>query len=182
MSLLCGLACSVTQGQPGDSIEWRTGSTTGNPFEIRLVSSGSELKAVLANRSSSEQVLLYHEYLQTSSIELVSSTGQQPNPKPYDSRLIMKVDSKPYCRLFQKLGPGKKLEIGTLSLRKSRDGYAGQWGPYNFDEVAAGDYHARVIWHSERSQCLDESTQQMRKLTSAWKGMVRSNQITVHLP
>ena len=87
MSLLCGLACSVTQGQPGDSIEWRTGSTTGNPFEIRLVSSGSELKAVLANRSSSEQVLLYHEYLQTSSIELVSSPEKNGSACTFSSQM-----------------------------------------------------------------------------------------------
>jgi hypothetical protein len=54
---------------------------------------------------------------------------------------------------------------------KSRDGFAGQWGPFNFEEVPAGDYQVRVTWHSERAQCFDESTRQMRKLTVRLEGL-----------
>ena len=180
VALLCGLGCAANQGQAGDSIEWRTGSRTGNPFEIRLAASGSDLKAVLVNRSSAEQRLLHDAHLQVTTLELVPSTGI--GPKPYDSRLIMKYDATPYCHLFQTLPPGKKLELGAVHFGKSRDGYAGQWGPFNFEEVPAGDYQARVTWHSERAQCFDESTRQMRKLPSVWRGLVRSNQVTLHLP
>ena len=180
VAILCGLGCAVNQGQAGDSVEWRTGSRTGNPLEIRLTARGSELKAVLANRSSVEQTLLYDAHLQAATLELIPTTGV--GPKPYDSRLIMKYDTKPYCQLFQTLPPGKKLELGTARFQKLRDGFAGQWGPFNFEEVPAGDYQVRVTWHSERAQCFDESTRQMRKLPSVWRGMVRSNQVTLHLP
>ncbi len=179
VAILCGSSCAEIQGQPGDSIEWATGSKTGNPFEIRLKSSGSELKAVLINRSSTEQKLLHDVHLQTTSLELIPLTGVPP--KPYDSRAIMKYDATPYCQLFQTLAPGKKLKLGSVRFAKSRDGFAGQWGPFNFDEVPAGDYQARVTWHSERAQCFDESTRQMRKLPSIWRGLVRSGQVTVHL-
>ena len=180
VAILCGFGCAGNQGQAGDSIEWRTGSRTGNPFEIRLTASGSELKAVLVNRSSAKQSLLHDAHLQATTLELVPSTGI--GAKPYDSRLIMKYDTKPYCQLFQTLAPGKKLELGSVHFQKSRDGFAGQWGPFNFEEVPAGDYQARVTWHSERAQCFDESTRQMRKLPSVWKGLVRSNPVTLHLP
>jgi hypothetical protein len=180
VAILWCLGCAANQGQAGDSIEWRTGSKTGNPFEIRLTASGPALKAVLVNRSSAEQSLLHDAHLQAATLELVPSTGI--GPKPYDSRMIMKYDATPYCQLFQTLPPGKKLELGSVRFGKSRDGYAGQWGPYNFEEVPAGDYQARVTWHSERAQCLDESTRQMRKLPSIWRGLVRSNVVTVHLP
>jgi len=179
-AILCGLGCAATQGQAGDSMEATTGSKTGNPFEIRLTASGSELKAVFVNRSSAQQRLLHGAHLQAATLELVSSTGSRH--KPYDSRMIMKYDTTPYCQLFQTLAPGKKLEVGFVRFKQSRDGYSGQWGPFNFDEVPAGDYQARVTWYSERAQCLDESTRQMRKLPSVWRGVVRSNQVTLHLP
>ena len=179
VAMTCGLGCA-TPGPPGFSIEADTGSRTGNPFEIRLTASGSELKAVLVNRSSAEQRLLHDAHLQATTLELVPSTGV--GPKPYDSRLIMKYDTKPYCQLFQTLPAGKKLALGSVRFKKSSDGFAGQWGPFNFEEVPAGDYQARVTWHSERAQCFDESTRQMRDLPTVWKGMVRSNQVTLHLP
>jgi hypothetical protein len=180
VAILCGLGCAANQGQAGDSIEWSTGSKTGNPFDIRLTASGLDLKAVLVNRSSTEQKLLHDAHLQTATLELVSSTSSRP--KPYDPRMIMKHDSTPYCHLFQTLQPGKKLDLGSVHFQKSRDGFAGQWGPFNFEEVPAGDYQAQVTWHSERAQCFDESTRQMRKLPSVWRGLVRSNQVTLHLP
>ena len=40
VAILGGLGCAANQGQAGDSIEWRTGSHTGNPFEIRLIATG----------------------------------------------------------------------------------------------------------------------------------------------
>jgi len=180
VAILCGLGCAANPGQAGDSIEWRTGSRTGNPFEIRLIAKGPELKAMLVSRSAAEQPLLHDAHLQAATLELVSSVGI--GPKPYDSRLIMKYDTKPYCQLFQTLSPGKKLELGSVRFQKARDGYAGQWGPFNFEEVPPGDYQARVTWHSDRGQCFDESIRQMRKVPSLWRGMVRSNQVTLHLP
>ena len=176
--LLGGLGCA-TPGLPGDSIEADTGSRTGNPFEIRLTARGSELRAVLVNRSSSEQRLLHEPHLQASTLELVSLTGS-PH-KPYDSRMIMKYDARAYCYLFQTLAPGKKRALGSVRFGKSRDGFAGQWGPFHFEEVPAGDYQARVTWHSECAQCFDTSTRQVRKLPSVWRGIVRSNQVTLRL-
>ena len=180
VAILCDLGCAANQGQAGDSIEWKTGSKKGNPFEIRLTAHGPELKAVLVNRSSAEQRLLYSDHLQAATLELIPVTGV--GPKPYDSRMIMKFDSKPYCQLFQTLPPGKKLQLGSMHFQKSRDGFAGQWGPFNFEEVPAGEYQARVVWHSERAQCFDEGTRQMRTVASVWRGLVRSNQVTLHLP
>jgi len=179
VAILCGFGCAGTQGQPGFSIEANTGSRTGNPFEIRLTRKGSELKAVLVSRSAAEQRLLLDPHLQAPTLELISATGSQH--KPYDSRMIMKYDTTLYCQLWKTLPPREKLELGSVRFRKSRDGYAGQWGPFNFEEVPAGDYQARVIWHSERAQCLDEATRQMRKLPSVWRGLVRSNQVTLRL-
>ena len=176
---LFGLACAEAQGPPGYSIEANTGSRTGNPFEIRLTASGSELKAVLVNRSSAKQMLLQDSHLQANTLEVVSATGTRH--KPYDSRMLTKQDNTPYCSLFTTLPPGTKLGLGTARFKKSRDGYTGQWGPFNFDELPAGDYQAQVTWHSERTQCLDESTRQMRKLPSVWRGLVYSNQVTLHL-
>jgi hypothetical protein len=178
LAALGGGGCA-TQGQPGFSIEAETGSRTGNPYEIRLTASGSELKAVLVNHSSAKQVLLHEPHLQASTLELVPPTGSRP--KPYDSRMLKKFDTTPYCQLFLTLPPGTKLALGTVRFGKSRDGYTGQWGPFNFDEVPAGDYHAQVVWQSERSQCFDETTRQMRKLPTIWRGVVRSNQIVLHL-
>ena len=180
VAMLCGLGCAAKQGQAGDSIEWRTGSKTGNPFEIQLIVVGPELKAVLINRSKTDQLLLHAVHLQAATLELVSST--RSGPKPYDSRLIMKLDPKPYCQLFQTLPPGKKLELGTVRFKESRDGLAGQWGPFNFEEVPAGEYQARVSWHNERTNCFDESTREVRKLPAVWRGLVRSNLVTLHLP
>jgi hypothetical protein len=189
--LLSGLGCAGTQGQPGFSIEANTGSKTGNPFEIRLSVKGSELKAVLINRTLFEQRLLVDAQLQATTLELVSATGSLQ--KPYDSRMIQKNDNTPYCQLFQTLAPGKKLELGAVRFQKSRDGYRGAWGPFHFDELPAGEYQARITWQSERSQCLDESTRRMRQLPTAtkglvrttepliWRGIVRSNQLTLRL-
>jgi len=70
----CSLGCAAKREQAGDSIEWRTGSRTGNPFEIRLTVSGSALKAVLVSRSSAEQRLLYDTHLQAATLELISAT------------------------------------------------------------------------------------------------------------
>jgi hypothetical protein len=178
VAMLCGLGCA-TPGLPGFSIEADTGSRTGNPFEIRLKGSGPELKAVLVNVSSSEQKLLHEPHLQATTLELISATGSEH--KPYDSRKIMKVDAMPYCHLFQTLARGKKRELGAVRFRKLRDGFAGQWGPFHYEEVPAGIYQARIIWQSERAQCFDESIRQMRKLPTIWRGIVRSNQITVRL-
>ncbi len=177
--LLAGLGCAETQGPPGESIEAETGSKTGNPFEIRLTASGPELKAVLVNRASTKQMLIHETHLQASTLELVSSTGSLP--KPYDSRKIKKNDITPYCGLYTTLHPGTKLALGSVRFQKSRDGYTGQWGPFNFDELPAGEYRALVTWQSERTQCLDETTRQMRKLPSIWRGVVRSNQVTFRL-
>lgn len=179
MGLLSGLACATARDQAGDSIEWRTGDKTGNPFEIRLTANGSELKATLLNRSAKKQPFLSDTNLQASTLELLAANGMPS--KHYDSRLLMKIDNKPYCHLFQTAAPGSKLDLGTVQFRKSRDGYSGQWGPFNFDELPAGEYRARVIWHSERAQCLDDSTGKMRALPSVWRGMVRSNQVTLQL-
>jgi hypothetical protein len=176
---VCVLGCAGMKGPPGYSIEAATGNRTGNPFEIRLTASGSDLKAVLVNLSSTPQRLLCDANLQTSTLELVSSTGSEH--KPYDSRRIMKYDTTAYCGLFQPLAPGKKLVLGSVRFRKSRDGFAAQWGPLNFEELPAGDYQAVVSWRGERAQCLDESTQQMRKLPTIWRGFVRSNQVTLRL-
>jgi hypothetical protein len=178
VAILCGLGCA-SRGQPGFSIETSTGLRTGNPFEIRLTVSGSELKAMLVNRSSSRQMLIHDAQLQASTLELIAPTGSEH--KPYDSRTIMKYDKTPYCRLFPTLAPGKKMEIGSSRFGKSRDGYRGQWGPFHFEDLPAGDYLVRVTWLSERAQCLDEETRQMRKLPSIWRGIVRSNQVTLRL-
>jgi hypothetical protein len=178
--LLSGFGCATIQGLPGDSIEASTGKRTGNPFEIRLSVKKSELKAVLlVSRKTTEKWLLHDDHLQPSTLELVSSTGSLH--KPYDARMIQKEDNTPYCRLFQEIEPGKKLELGAVRFQKSRDGYTGQWGPFHFDELPADDYQARIIWHSERTQCFDESTRQMRKLPFVWRGVVRSNQVTLRL-
>jgi hypothetical protein len=177
--LLGGFACATTPGLPGDSIEATTGKRTGNPFEINLTASGAKLKAAIVNRGALDQQLLHDPNLQASTLEIISATGS-PH-KPYDSRLIKKFDTTPYCQLFQRLSRGKKLELGTARFQKSRDGYTGQWGPFNFDEVPPGDYLVRVVWNSDRTQCFDESTRQMRKLPSLWRGVVRSNQVTLRL-
>ncbi len=178
VAILSALGCA-TPGLPGFSIEAETGSKTGNPFEIRLTASGSDLKAVLVNVSSKDQRVLQDVHLQASTLELISATGS--TQKPYDSRMIKKLDTTPYCGLFQPLPPGKKLVLGSVRFRKGRDGYAAQWGPFNFEELPPGDYQARVDWMSERGQCLDESTRQMRKLSPLWRGVVHSNQVTLHL-
>ncbi len=180
VALLSALACATARDQGGDSIEWRTGSKTGNPFEIRLNANGTELGASLHNRSTSKQSFLHDTNLQASTLEVLAPNGMRS--RHYDSRLLMKLDNKPYCHLFQTLMPGDKLDLGAVQFRKSRDGYSGQWGPFNFDELPAADYQVRVIWHSERGQCLDESTGKMRALPSVWRGMVRSNQVTLQLP
>jgi hypothetical protein len=180
MALVSCVACATTQGLPGESIEASTGKRTGNPFEIRLTAKGSELKAVLiVGRRTADKWVLHEAYLQPSTLEVVSATGSQR--KPYDSRMIKKYDTTPYCRLFRKLDPGTKLELGSARFQKSRDGYTGQWGPFHFDELPADEYLVRVIWHSEHTQCLDESTRQMRKLPSVWRGIVKSNQVPLRL-
>jgi hypothetical protein len=179
MATLLGLGCA-TQGKPGFSIEATTGSRKGNPFEIRVTTRGPELKAVLINHSSTEQRLLYSNHLQTTKLELISETGSVQ--KPYDSRKIQKYDTKPYCYLFQKLGPGKKRQLGSVGFKKLRDGYSGQWGPFNFEEIPAGKYQARIIWQSEITQCFDESVDKMREVSPVWRGIVRSNQVTLRLP
>jgi hypothetical protein len=179
VAMAAGLGCATTQGPPGYSIESETGSKTGNPFEIRLYASGPELKGVLVNRSTGKQMLLHDVHLQVSTLEMISATGS--NHKPYDSRKLTKYDTTPYCSLFTTLPSGTKLVLGTSRFRKSRDGFAGQWGPFHFEELPAGEYQAQVTWLSERTQCLDEATRQMRKLPTLWRGVVYSNQVTLRL-
>jgi len=179
MVLVCCVACATPKGLPGDSIEASTGKRTGNPFEIRLTAKGAELKAVIeVSRKTTEKWVLHDMHLQPSRLELISSTGTVR--KPYDSRMIKKFDTTPYCRLFWEVAPGKSLDFWSVRFQKSRDGYKGQWGPFHFDELPADDYRARVIWTSNRTQCFDENTGQTRKLLS-WKGRVRSNQVFLHL-
>jgi len=177
--LLWGFGCATTRGQPGFSFEAKTGKRTGNPFEIRLISNGSDLKAVLVNLSRVPQKLLDDPHLQASTLELISSTGREH--KPYDSRRIMKYDTTPYCGLFQPLAPGKKLVLESVRFRKLRDGYAAAWGPFNFEEIPPGDYRAVVTWRNERARCVDEGTRRMRTLPTVWQGFVRSNEVTLHL-
>jgi hypothetical protein len=180
VAVLCAVGCAANQNNGGFSIEATSGRRTGNPFEIRLTSGDAALKAVLVNRSSSDQMLLHSAQMQPSTLEITSATGSLH--KPYDSRKIGKLDATPYCHLFLPIGPGKKMLLAGMHFRKSRDGYSGEWGPFNFDELPAGDYQVRVVWYSERTQCLDEGTGKMRRLPSVWRGIVRSNQVTLHLP
>jgi hypothetical protein len=181
VSVLCALGCAANQNKRGFSIEATSGKRTGNPLEIHLIASDSLLKAVLVNRSSSEQKLLCGPRLQASTLELFSTTTGS-RPKPYDSRKIGKFDATPYCHLFQTIEAGKKMLLAAVHFRKSRDGYSGAWGPFNFDELPPGDYQARVTWLSERSQCLDDGTGKMSRLPSIWRGVIQSNQVTLHLP
>jgi len=179
VAILVGLGCGA-HGQAGFSIEAATGSKDDNPFEIRLIANGPALEAVLISHSPSAQKLLHNAHMQPATLELIASTGSRH--KPFDPRKLMKVDTTPYCHLFQTLAPHSKLELSAVSFRRSRDGYEGQWGPFNFEELPPGDYQARVTWLSERGECVEENPRQTRKLPGVWRGVVHSNQVTLHLP
>ena len=157
----------------------RSGETDTHPFEIRLTGTGSTLKAVLVNRSTSAVPVLHHIDLQPSQLKLLSSAGKKQRYS--DNRAVMKFDNTPYCHLWQTLAPGHELELGTVQLKPTAGGYSASWGPYVFETIPAGDYQAQVVWRSELDQCLDEGSTQLRKLPGGWTGVVTSNELALHL-
>jgi hypothetical protein len=150
-----------------------------NPFEIQLSNNGMNLKAVLINRSGSARSVLCDGLLQPSRLEIVSSRGE--SVKSFDSREVMKYDNTFHCRLLKSIPPGQSTEIGSARFQKSGKGFRAGWGPFEFGDLPAGDYRARVVWVSELGQCFDEDTNEMRTAAVVWMGRVESNEVTLRL-
>lgn len=176
MGLLVAANFSSQQTKQGEGIKMESGI----PFEIRLsAEKGTELRAVLVNRSEEPQMILYEPLLQPSRLDLIGAGGKEI--EPFDSRSIQKYDGTVYCRQFQRLASGKEIDLGAVRFKRAGRGFAGAWGPFEFEALPPGGYTARVVWESETDRCLDEKTQQIREVASVWLGRLESNEVRVQL-
>jgi len=149
-------------------------------FEIKLSSDkGPTLRAVLVNHSQVSQTILHHHLLQPSRLDLVGQRNMRI--EPFDSRSIKKYDATIYCGYFKSLAPGKEIELGSIRFKRAGQIFTANWGPYEFEELIAGTYTARVIWESAANTCVDEDTGQLRRLPTVWQGQLISNEVNLQL-
>jgi hypothetical protein len=150
------------------------------PFEIRLMGEkGPALRAVLINHSDVPQVILHDPKLQPSRLDLNGPDGEPVDA--FDSRRVKKFDNTIRCEQLRTIPAPGEIEFGAVRFRRGGQGYAVTWGPFEFEDLPAGAYTARIVWESTADSCLDESTQEQRKLR-LWLGEVRSNEVTLRLP
>ena len=151
------------------------------PLEIRLTAGrGPDLEAVLVNRSRKVQAILHDTELQPSRLLLFDAQGAAIDP--FDSRSIKKYDATVYDYSFQNLAPGQELKLFAARFQRSGKGASVSWGPFEFEELPAGVYAAKIVWESRIEAYLDEGTQEVRRLPSVWLGSLESNTVTVRLP
>jgi hypothetical protein len=110
---------------------------------------------------------------QPSRLVLVGPGGQVVDV--FDSRSIKKYDTTIRCDELQTIPAGVEIDIGSVRVKRSDQGFALTWGPFEYIKLPAGIYTAQVVWKSTAARCFDDKTGQPRSRES---GKGRSNPTT----
>jgi hypothetical protein len=153
--------------------------TADAPFAIELVLVGSaSLRASLRNRSTSAQRVLHDPLRQPSRLLLRGPGGEVPS---FDTRSVMKFDNTVETEDYAVLEPGGSVPLGEASFERSGIGWRIRWGPFEFEDLRAGAYEARVAFSSERADAVDPESGEAARVTGVWLGRVESPAVRVTL-
>jgi hypothetical protein len=146
-----------------------------SPWELRLsLADGVTLRAVLHNRTKTEQTYLYDSKLQPSELILTAPSGAPI--KPFDTRARAKFDNTVYREMYLRAAPGADVTLTEAAVDSER---RLRWGPYLFTNLSAGVYHAEAVWHSETNQYYDPKSKRTGVLKDVWMGTVTSNTVEI---
>lgn len=129
----------------------------------------------LINQSEHEYNVLHSDAIQAS--ELILTTNDNEELTAYDVRSNEKIDNTVYQYMYMSLESGKKIELFRLETTCSSENNMVTWGPYQFKNVDAGKYRARISWTSVIDTFIDEETAEVHKMPHVWLGTVDSKEI-----
>ncbi len=167
---LLSLNCSHLPAQRGDP------GMSESPWELRLSIAGTKLSAVLHNRTQTRQTYFYDSDLQPVELMLTGASGQRI--EPFDSRSTAKFDNTVYREMYRQAAPDGDVTLTEASVAPDR---SLQWGPFQFTNLAAGDYRAHAVWRSQTNQYYDPKGKRTGVLKDVWMGTVTSNTVEIHV-
>lgn len=147
-------------------------------LELRLIK-GPGLAGRLLNHSAAARPVLHDLRLQPSRVILVTAEGD--TLEPFDRRSLMKFDGTLYCRSFHPLAPGAALDLGEARFARADGGWSLTWGPFEYEDLPAGRYTARLAWASVAADCQESREAEPRPVPGVWLGDVASNPVEVTL-
>lgn len=147
-------------------------------LELRLVK-GPGLAGRLLNHSAAARPVLHDLRLQPSRVVLVTAGGD--TLEPFDKRSLMKFDGTLFCQSFRPLAPGAALDLGEARFARADGGWSLTWGPFEYEELPAGRYTARLAWTSAAADCQETRAAEPRPVPGVWLGTVASNAVEVTL-
>lgn len=147
-------------------------------LELRLVK-GPGLAGRLLNHSAAARPVLHDLRLQPSRVILVTAAGD--TLEPFDRRSLMKFDGTLFCQSFHPLAPGAALDLGEARFIRADGGWSLTWGPFEYEDLPAGRYTARLAWTSVAADCQETRAAEPRPVPGVWLGTVASNAVEVTL-
>jgi len=152
-------------------------SMAGSPWELRLsVAEGVKLRAVLHNRTKTQQTYLYHSKIQPSELILTAPAGQ--HIEPFDTRAEAKFDNTVYREMYRQAAPDSDVTLAEASVDPD---HSLRWGPFSFMSLPAGVYHAQVVWRSEMNGYYDPGSKRTNVVKDIWLGTVMSNTVEISI-
>lgn len=147
-------------------------------LELRLIK-GPGLAGRLLNHSAAARPVLHDLRLQPSRVILVTAGGD--TLEPFDKRSLMKFDGTLFCHSFHPLAPGAALDLGEARFARADGGWSLTWGPFEYEDLPAGRYTARLAWTSVAADCQETREAKPRPVPGVWLGTAESNAIEVTL-
>jgi hypothetical protein len=174
------LAGCAAQSAGGPAAPSPAPVAAGPAFEIQLTASpGPGVRALLINRSGTEQKVLYLARVQPSRISVFSASKRKIPVT--DTRAVQKFDRTVYAGDFETIAPGGSKLLQDERFVKDDSGiYKFRWGPFLYEKLEPGEYKIQITWESE-IDAYQEGGKNV-PMPGIWKGTVKSNAITVALP
>ena len=148
--------------------------------ELRLfarVKEGPQLRLTVKNCTAKVVKLLHDSDLQPSHLELKSKLKA-----PFDRRSQKKFDNTVRLRSFLTLEPGQERLLMDQKLQREGDGYALQWGPFEYSEIPLGKQTLHAVLDAWLDAARDDESGKQVKVESAAVGSFKSNDVTISLP
>ena len=164
----------------GLMIQLARGDRMQQPLSILLATNGKlGLSALMRNNSAEPRAVLHDAFIQPSKLVLSDSTGR--TLEPFDMRQIEKFDPTVRREMFIVIPAKGEHQLISAQFRRTEKGYRLLWGPFDFKDVPAGAYQARLEWESKIDTFTDDSGRQDR-MVGLWKGNLVSNSQKITVP
>ena len=165
------LNCSHLPAQKGNSPRMES------PWELRMVTEGVKLRAVLHNRTKMPQTFLYDSKIQPVELILTPESGKAIEPS--DTRAEAKFDNTVYRHMYKQVAPQADETLTEAAVTADR---SLRWGPFLFTNLAHGVYRAQAVWRSETNEYYDPKSKRNVVLKDIWMGAITSNTIELRVP